>query len=77
MKKEIERMEKQYNIEITLQMEKSDALDNRSARYYRIYTIFGMKDNYELDLICEYGYCKNWKQIVEKFEKRIIERLGA
>ena len=52
MKREVERLENQYNISITLQTEKSDPCDNRSPRCYRIYTII------DGEIICEYGYCR-------------------
>lgn len=67
MKKEIERLEREYNIEITLQMEKSDALDNRSARCYRVYARINN------NLICEYGFCKQWKNIIENFENKLLK----
>lgn len=65
MKKEIERLEQQYNVSITLQMEKSDPLDNRSPRCYRIYTII------EGNIICEYGYCKHKEIILDRFENKL------
>lgn len=55
-------------------MEKSDALDNRSPRCYRIQVVLGWKNNNELDIICEYGFCKNKEAILERFENRLKER---
>lgn len=79
MKKEIERLQEQYKDvlngnQIYLEMEKSDALDNRSSRCYRIWVSFGMLDNYTLDIICEYGFCKNKEHIIERFEKKLQDR---
>ena len=77
MKKEVKRLEEKYNIEITLQMEKSDPLDNRSPRCYRVDTSFGWSDEIGgVDFICEYGFCKNWQDIIKRFEEKLIERFG-
>lgn len=78
MKKEIKRLEEKYNIEIVLQMEKSDPLDNRSHRVYRVWTSFGWSDEIGgVDFICEFGACKHWQDIIKRFEERLIERFGA
>lgn len=74
MRKEIERLYNDYkNIiksdEIVLSIEKSDPFDNRSPRCYKIYTRL-IND----EIICEYGFCKNWKDIVNRFEKKIKEK---
>lgn len=69
MKKEIERLQNKYNLDITLDMEKSDPLDNRSPRCYRVHTTMNGK------IICEYGFCKNWKQIIERFEEDIVTEI--
>lgn len=76
MKKELERLKKEYQDvlkgkEIVLQMEKSDALDNRSPRCYRIYVVLDL-DN----IICEYGYCKNKELLLERFENKLKELRG-
>lgn len=79
MKKEIERLQEQYKDvlkgnEIILQMEKSDALDNKSPRCYRVAVVLGIDDNCKLDTICEYGFCKDKEEIIKKFENKLIER---
>ena len=60
IKKEIERLQEQYKDvlqgkTINLEMEKSDPLDNRSARIYRVWVAFRGLD----DFICEWGFCEN------------------
>ena len=75
MKKEIERLQKEYQDilqgkEIMLEMEKSDPLDNRSARCYRLWVVITL-DN----IICEYGFCKNKEFILERFEYDIKGQL--
>lgn len=80
MKKEIERLQEQYKDvlkgkEIRLEIEKSDPLDNRSPRCYRVYVVLGwLEDKKGLDIICEYGYCRNKEQIIENFENKLKER---
>lgn len=76
MKKEIERLEKEYaevlqGHEIILQMEKSDPYDNRSPRTYRMYVVL----NNGSTTICAYGFCRNKERIIEKFENQLRERL--
>lgn len=73
MKKEIEKLYNEYKDiiklnEIVVQIEKSDPYDNRSPRCYRIYTI--LKND---EIICEYGFCKNRQQLLERFEKKLKE----
>lgn len=79
MKKEIERLQEQYKDvlkgnTIYLEMEKSDALDNRSARIYKVSVVLGFKDDCMLDVICEWGFCKNKEDIIERFENKLKER---
>ena len=71
MKKEIERLQNEYQDvlqgkEIILEMEKSDPLDNRSARCYKVWVVINL-DN----IICEYGFCKNKEFILERFENKL------
>lgn len=71
MKKEIERLQKEYEDvlkgkEIIVEMEKSDPLDNRSQRCYRVWVVITL-DN----IVCEYGFCKNKEFILERFENRL------
>lgn len=79
MKKEIERLNEEYKDilngnKIWCEMEKSDALDNRSPRCYRVSVVLGWKENKELDIICEYGFCKNKDSIIERFENKLKQR---
>lgn len=76
MKKEIERLQEQYKDvlngkEIILQQEKSDVLDVRSPRCYRVFVVITL-DN----IICEYGYCKNKEAIIERFENKLRSLKG-
>lgn len=80
MKKEIERLQKEYEDvlkgnEIWVEMEKSDPLDNRSPRCYRLAVSFGWSNEKNMiDVICEYGFCKNKEDIIERFENKLKER---
>jgi hypothetical protein len=79
MKKEIERIKEEYKDvlngkEVYLEIEKSDPLDNRSPRRYRLWVVLGWKTNNELDIICEVGFCKNKEDIIKRFENKLKER---
>ncbi len=76
MKKEIERIQNEYQDvlngkDIYLEMEKSDPLDNRSPRCYRVWVVITL-DN----IVCEYGYCRNKQTIIENFENKLKELRG-
>ena len=82
MKKEIERLQEEYKDvlkgnQIYLEIEKSDALDNRSPRMYRVSVGFGYSEEKGMvDVICEVGFCRHKENIIERFENRLKERRG-
>ena len=81
MKKEIARLQEQYKDilkgnEIWVEMGKSDPLDNRSARTYKVTVVLGYNEKTSmLDVICEWGFCKDKEEIIKRFENKLKERV--